>query len=171
MLRLRERKLAALPDVLCMRMHIRRHAEVGGTTGVAERDGEREVRAFRPAPAEKNRKGMDKLHLLIWKQLIALLVRIEGEGEKFSAHKVWAPAWIRFEKKVLAHKEKVDMEVRRSVSRGEKIRDMRKKSRPIEPFASYSEEGDLTWNESLVKRVKELGKLSRGSGTGGRGTS
>ena len=49
---------------------------------------------------------MDKLHLLIWKQLIALLVRIEGEGEKFSAHKVWAPAWIRFEKKVLAHKEK-----------------------------------------------------------------
>ena len=114
---------------------------------------------------------MDKLHLLIWKQLIALLVWIEEEGEKFSAHKVWAPAWIRFEKKVLAHKEQVDMEVRRSVSRGEKIRDMRKKSRPIEPFASYSEEGDLTWNESLVKRVKELGKLSRGSGTGGRGTS
>ena len=47
---------------------------------------------------------------------------------------------------------------------------MRKKSRPMEPFASYSEEGDLVWNVSLVKRVKELGKLSRGSGTGGSGT-
>ena len=35
----------------------------------------------------------------------------------------------------------------------------------MEPFASYSEEGDLMWNECLVKRVKELGKLSRGSGT------
>ena len=55
--------------------------------------------------------------------MIALLVRIEeeGVGEKFSAHeKVWAPAWMRFEKKVLAHKEKVDIEVRRSVSRGER---------------------------------------------------
>ena len=38
---------------------------------------------------------------------------------------------------------------------------MRKKSRPMEPFASYSEEGDLMWNECLVKRVKELGKLGR----------
>ena len=46
------------------------------------------------------------MHLLIWKQLIALLVRIEEEGEKFSAQKVWAPAWMRFEKKVLAHNQK-----------------------------------------------------------------
>ena len=37
----------------------------------------------------------------------------------------------------------------------------------MEPFASYSEEGDLVGTKvwTLVKRVKELGKLSRGSGT------
>ena len=61
--------------------------------------------------------------------------------------------------------------MRRSVSRGEQIRDMRKKPRPIEPFASYLEEGDLIWNESLVRKVRELGKLSRGICIGGRGTS
>ena len=111
------------------------------------------------------------LHLLIWKQLIALLVRIEEEGEKFDARKVWAPAWIRFEKKVLAHKEKIDIEVRRSVSRGEPIRDMRKKSRPIAPLARYEEEGELIWDEDLVKKVRELGGLSKGGGAGGRRTS
>ena len=113
--------------------------------------------------------GWINLHLLIWKQLIALLVRIEEEGEKFNAQKVWAPAWMRFEKKVLAHKEGVDIEVRRSVSRGEQIRDMRKKPRPIEPFASYLEEGDLIWNESLVRKVTGAwqtleGHLHRGQG-------
>lgn len=122
-------------------------------------------------PKRKMEGGWINLHLLIWKQLIALLVRIEEEGEKFNAQKVWAPAWMRFEKKVLAHKEGVDIEVRRSVSRGEQIRDMRKKPRPIEPFASYLEEGDLIWNESLVRKVRELGKLSRGICIGGRGTS
>ena len=54
----------------------------------------------------------------MWKQLIALLVRIEDEeGEKYAEHKIWAPAWIRFEKKVLTLNEKVAIEVRRSISR------------------------------------------------------
>ena len=57
-------------------------------------------------PQRKIEGGWINLHLLIWKQLIALLVRIEEEGEKFSAQKVWAPAWMRFEKKVLAHNQK-----------------------------------------------------------------
>ena len=45
-----------------------------------------------------------------------------------------APHWIRFERKVLALKEKVDIEVRRSVGRGEPTRNMQKKSKPVKPL-------------------------------------
>ena len=89
-------------------------------------------------------EGWINLHLLLWKHLIALVARVEEQGEKYAEHKIWAPTWIRFEKKVLTLKEKVDIEVRRSVGRGEKIRDMekvymRRKSRPVEPFAEFAE--------------------------------
>ena len=115
--------------------------------------------------------GWINLHLLLWKQLIALLVRIEEEGEKYAEHKIWAPAWIRFEKKVLTLNEKVAIEVRRSISRGEKIRNMQRKSKPVEPLASFTEEGDLEWNTDLVEKIRELGKLSKGGGAGGRKTT
>ena len=62
--------------------------------------------------------------------MIALLARAEEEGEKYAEHKVW----IRFERKVLALKEKVDIEVCRSVGRGEPTRNMQKKSKPVEPL-------------------------------------
>ena len=45
-------------------------------------------------------------------------MRIEEEGEKYAEHKIWAPAWIRFEKKVLTLNERVTIEARRSISRG-----------------------------------------------------
>ena len=108
------------------------------------------------------------MHLLLWKHLIALLVQIEEEGEEYAEHRIWAPTWIRFERKVLALKEKVDIEVRRSESRGEPVRDMTRKSKPVEPIASFTETGDLEWNEDLVSRIKELGKLRKGGDTGGR---
>ena len=43
--------------------------------------------------------------LRVWKKSATsrlgrrLLGRIEEEGEKYAEHKIWAPAWIRFEKK------------------------------------------------------------------------
>ena len=83
-------------------------------------------------------EGWINLHLLLWKHLIALVARVEEEGEKYAEHKICPPTWIRFERKVPALKEKVDMEVRRSVGRGEKTRDMRRKSKPVEPFARSS---------------------------------
>ena len=92
--------------------------------------------------------------MLLWKHLIALLARVEEEGEKYEEHKVWAPTWIRFERKVLALKEKVDIEVRRSVGRGEKIRNVTRKSEPVEPLAEFTEEGDLILNDDLVKEIK-----------------
>ena len=66
--------------------------------------------------------------------MIALLARVEEESEKYAEHKVWPPTWIRFERKVLALKEKVDIEVRRSVGRGEPTRNMQKKSKPVKPL-------------------------------------
>ena len=81
-------------------------------------------------PKGKVLEGWINLHLLLWKHLIALLARAEEEGEKYAEHKVW----IRFERKVLALKEKVDIEVRRSVGRGEPTRNMQKKSKPVEPL-------------------------------------
>ena len=143
-------------------------------TGLPELQSEMERERFglfALHPEGRVEEGWLNLHLLIWKQLIAHLVRIEEEGEKFDASKVWAPAWIRFEKKVLAHKEKIEIEVRRSVSRGEPIRNMRKKSRPIAPLARYEEGGELIWDDDLVKKVRELGRLSKGGGAGGRRTS
>ena len=36
---------------------------------------------------------------------------------------------------------------------------------------SFTEEGDLVWNEDLVEKKEELGKLSKGGGAGGRKTT
>ena len=69
------------------------------------------------------------LHLLIWKHFIAHLVRIELEGEKFDATQVWAPAWKRLGKKILALKYKVEEIRRRAESRGEEIPDLSKRGR------------------------------------------
>jgi len=59
------------------------------------------------------------LHLLLWEQLIALLVRIELEGDRFDEAQVWVPAWKRLESKILALKERVSQVVRRAKSRGD----------------------------------------------------
>ena len=40
-------------------------------------------------PRGKVTDGWINLHLLLWKQLIALLVRIKEEGEKYAEHKIW----------------------------------------------------------------------------------
>ena len=71
------------------------------------------------------------------------------------------------ERKVLALKERVDIEVRQSVSRGEPIRNMIKKSKSVEPLAQFTEDGDLVWNKDLVEEIKKLSKPSKGGRAGG----
>ena len=84
------------------------------------------------------------------------------EGEKYDEAKIWAPAWIRFERKVLALKEKVDIACRRARGRGEEPRDKSSKTKHVTPLASFTEDGALKWNGELVKAIKDEGKLSTG---------
>ena len=58
--------------------------ELGGTQ-------ERErFSLFALHPRGKVSEGWINLHLLLWKHIIALLVKIEMEGEKYDEHKIWA---------------------------------------------------------------------------------
>ena len=48
-------------------------------------------------------------------------------------------------------------------------------SKPVEPLACSEfhggDEGDLVWNTDLVEKIRELGKLTKGGGAGGRKTT
>ena len=101
-------------------------------------------------------EGLIALHLLLWKHFIALLVRIELEGEKYDEKQVWAPAWTRLERKVLALKYRVDEAVRRAESRGEQPPDLSKRSKCVAPLASFDKEGKLSWNTEMVEKIKKL---------------
>ena len=34
---------------------------------------------------------------------------------------------------------------------------MQRKSKPVEPLTSFTEEGDLIWNANLVEKIREIG--------------
>ena len=121
-----------------------------------------------PDPKYKLESSIVDLHSLLWKQFIAQLVRIELEGEKFDATQVWAPAWARLEKKVLALKFKVNEIKRRAESRGEEIPDLSKRSKAIDPIAKFSENGDLKWNDEFVKEIKSFAQRAKPRAAGGR---
>ena len=129
---------------------------------------------FALLPSGKIQEGWMNFHLLIWKQLIALLVRIELEGETYDEKAVWGPAWARMERKILALKTKVDEDVRRCEARGEQPRDMSKRSKAIAPIAGFSCEGELLWDDELVEKIKDKfsrvrnRKRGRQPATGGR---
>ena len=36
--------------------------------------------------------------------------------------------------------------------RGEPIRNMQRKSKPVEPLAAFTEDSDLVWNDHLAKK-------------------
>ena len=116
---------------------------------------------FALLPTGKLADGWINLHLLLWKQLIALLVRIELEGEEFDEKAVWAPTWIRFERKVLALKVKVEEDLRRASARGESPRDMSKRSSSITPLAEFTKEGELKWNEELTSKIQRKYKQEK----------
>ena len=113
-------------------------------------------------PAGKLDSGWVNLHLLLWKHIVALLTQIELEGEKYAEEKIWAPAWVRFERKVLTLKERVDIARRRALGRGDEPRDMSSKTKLVAPLAIFTKEGDLEWNRELVAAIRDKGKLKSG---------
>ena len=100
--------------------------------------------------------------------MIALLVRIELEGEKYSEDRIWAPAWARIEKKALALAFKVGESKRRAESRGEEPPDFSRRGKPMAPFARFTADGVLLWDKDIVKRMKALAKPRRHTADGGR---
>ena len=106
--------------------------------------------------------------MLLWKQFIAHLVRIELEGEKFDPAQVWAPAWARLEKKILSLQYKVNEIKRRAESRGEQVPDLSKRSKAITPIAEFDAKGELKWNDALVKEIKVLTQTAPPRAAGGR---
>ena len=98
------------------------------------------------------------LHLLLWKHLVALLVKIELEGAKYDEAQVWAPAWKRIERKVLTLRERVSQAKRRRESRGDLPEDLRHWSKITEPLGVFDEHGKFTWDDGLVNKIKLFGK-------------
>ena len=82
------------------------------------------------------------------------------EGETYDESQGWAPARARLEKKIQALKYKVDEVVRRAESRGDPAPDMRKRSKCVEPLASFNEGGDLIWNDEMVTKIKSFTERS-----------
>ena len=63
-------------------------------------------------------EGWVNLHLLLWKQLVFLMVRMDTEDAAFDPKTVWKGALRRFETKAKTLCEKVRIQVRRAISRG-----------------------------------------------------
>ena len=99
------------------------------------------------------------MHLLIWKQTVAALVRVDTEQHPFNTHEVWAAAWTRLKKKIKAKQERAKQKLRRHESRGEEtILDRDKESAPMAPIAGLSPDGDLEWNKELATEIDKLCK-------------
>jgi hypothetical protein len=62
-------------------------------------------------------EGWINLHLLLWKQTIAALVKVDTEDHVFRPHEVWAAAWTRMKNKILTKHESVQMRLRLSAER------------------------------------------------------
>ena len=98
------------------------------------------------------------LHLLIWKHLIAHMVRIDTEDEKFEGRQVWKPAWIRMERKILALQEKAQAKIRLYESRGNAPpSDIKSRSAPMHPIAALdSDTGIAAWTEDIKLIIDKL---------------
>ena len=99
-------------------------------------------------------EGWINLHLLLWKYIIAAMVRVDTEEETFSISEVWRAAWTRMQRKMLALHERKKTVILRALSRGEEEPDMSEAGSAMEPIASLDAEGKLKWNKELVKKIK-----------------
>ena len=82
---------------------------------------------------------------------------------------MWAPAWIRLEKKVLALKERVSLEKRRTESRGDLPRDLRHWTKIVEPLGAFDQHGNFEWEKDTVEKIKSYGKPEKVSAAQPRG--
>ena len=133
------------------------HAMSGAPPIIEEKEWERFC-LFGLLPQGKMEEGWTALLLLLWKHLIAHLVQIEIEGARFKTTNVWAPAWKRLERKILALGVKVKDVNLRADSRGMNPPDARPRSKPMPPIANFTEEGSLEWNETITERLRALTK-------------
>ena len=100
-------------------------------------------------------EGWVNLHLLVWKQLVATLVRMETEGEAFARANVWRPAWKRFEKKACALAFKARQAVLRAEDRGEEERDVSGRGAPLWPIGTITKEGSLLITKEGCEEVPQ----------------
>ena len=107
---------------------------------------------------KKTPEGWINFHLLIWKHIVAHLVRIDTENETFDPRQVWRPAWIRMERKCLALQEKTQALIRLYESRANPFPpDVSRKGAPMYPLADIRPDGSLKWGAIVeqIKKVKE----------------
>ena len=103
-------------------------------------------------------EGWTNLMLLLWKHVVFSLVQVSTEDAVFDKYKVWSVAWIRLEKKALALQERALQVLRRDEGRGNEPRDVSSRGAALDPIAKLSPDGQLIWDEKLVKKIKTLGK-------------
>ena len=107
--------------------------------------------------------GWINLHLLLWKYIIALLVRIDTEDAKFKPKDIWGPAWARFQSKCYALNEGVKATLRLFESRGyDNPPDLKNRGSPMRPIADIVPEGEhagaLEWDKGIEKEIGILAK-------------
>ena len=113
-------------------------------------------------------EGWINLHLLLWKHIIAHMVRIEIDGEKYNPDHIWAPAWVRLRDKASALQEKVWAAVRLEDSRGTPPKCKKSRGTPLQPIAKISEYGMLEWDEDLKSQLEKLAKPRSAKGKGAK---
>ena len=92
--------------------------------------------------------------MLLWKYLIYHLTIVETEDARFARADVWQAAIQRFKTKALAKRAALRTEVLRAESRGKPPPDLSKKGRCLHPLASVTKEGDIEWNEPLMRLIE-----------------
>ena len=85
---------------------------------------------------------------------------MDTEDAAFEPKRIWKGALRRFETKAKALCEKVQIQVRRAISRGKEPPKEEGRSAPLTPLAklTISEGGkvDLIWDDKLIKAIKAL---------------
>jgi len=129
------------------------------TTSEPRKDIKEKLRLFGLAPGGKPvKQGWLHLMLLLWKFIIIGLTAASLEDATLQPHAVWRSAWLRLRSKVLAKSEVLKARVRRALSRGREPPDVSGATSVIEPIAKYGSTGEVEWNESIVKKLEQLGE-------------
>ena len=135
---------------------------MGMSAGSNDKERERFALFLLPITNRRIEEGWQSLHLLLWKYVIASLVRVDTEGASFAPHAIWEEAWRRFKTKAAARSETLKTKILRAESRGEDPPNMEKAGRVTEPLASVSATGEIVWNADIQQRILALGQPPSG---------